>query len=234
MYITCFNRVQNFRVRQRAHILAIERKRESRKKPPSHKINFTDINQFTTPVKYQPQIRQHAFDYKKTLPQSPTMKVALMGRMIGQLLRDPTTHKSMTGCLRRITEKKCTKMNENEEESCNKLQLAVLRICGYRAVKHFEKLHDAVQKLKSNYTIRSAAKKLNISYSKLHGMLAFTSKSTRAITDNEKHRVSEHYRSNSVTLQLPYKQFAKNHYLRSTLEVAFHTYVQECSIEVRV
>ena len=49
--------------------------------------------------------------------------------------------------------------------------------------------------------------------------------SERNISEEDKLRVHQVYSSNCISLQLPFKKYAKYHYLRSTLAVAYHEYV---------
>ena len=48
-----------------------------------------DLVPYETPLKYKPQIRQRTHDLKRNLPKAKELQVAVVGHVVGKLLRSP-------------------------------------------------------------------------------------------------------------------------------------------------
>ena len=81
--------------------------------------------------------------------------------------------------------------------------------------------------MRQKFSIQGAAKKLNMNYSELHHMITQCQKSSRNVCELNKKVALDFYTSHRITLSLPFKKYAKNLYLQSTLGVAFEEYVRE-------
>ena len=75
-------------------------------------------------------------------------------------------------------------------------------------------------------SIRQAAKRRDIHYSSLHRMMTVHDRSMRHVTDEHREKVHTFYSSMSISLQLPYKKYAKFYYLRTPLAVAYEEYAK--------
>ena len=103
----------------------------------------------------------------------------------------------------------------------------LLNIRKYRLQKHVERLKKSVKEMRQKFSIWGAAKKLNMNYSELHHIITQCKHSGRNVSELNKKNALEFYASHRITLSLPFKKYAKNMYLRSTLGVAYEEYVRK-------
>ena len=93
------------------------------------------------------------------------------------------------------------------------LQQIILRIQKYQANKNIDHLTTCINELKQMTSIQQAAKRLDIHYCSLHRMMTVCDQSMRSVTDEHREKVHTFYSSMSISLQLPYKKYAKFYYL---------------------
>lgn len=184
---------------------------------------FEEDTEYVTPYKYKKQIRQRTFDLARKLPNSPGLKTAVVSRCVKKLINSPSTRLEMTRVIKRYSSHTLLgRFKDNEA-----LQQIVLRIRKYKANKNVSRLNACVNDLKQMTSIRQAAKRLNIHYSSLHRMMTVRDRSMRRVTDLNRKNVRTFYSSMSISLQLPYKKYAKFYYLRTPLAVAYEEYAQK-------
>ena len=105
------------------------------------------------------------------------------------------------------------------------LQNMYQKIIKYKSNKDYIRLNQTVKQVMKNSSLRGAAKNLNIPYTALQQLMNIKKQSERNISEEDKLRIHQVYSSNCISLQLPFNKYAKYHYLRSTLAVAYHEYV---------
>ena len=65
-------------------------------------------------------------------------------------------------------------------------------------------------------------------YSHLHRLLSISQKPhARSLTKSSKANIVKFYKSNKISMQLPFKRYSKFYYLGTSLAVAYDTYVRE-------
>ena len=139
--------------------------------------------------------------------------------MVKKALACDETKDKMTGILNQIH--KTVPPRDNKV-----LQSIYRKIIRYKTSKNYFLWNHMVKELKKRSTIREAAKNLNISYTTLHRLITKRERSEKKITREDKLRVLEFYSSSQISLQLPHKKYAKYHYLRSSLAVAYDQYFE--------
>ena len=226
-------RVQRYRERKHAKkIAALKRrsqrelsKRHSTLSPPksSNSSKMTPVThaEICTPICYKAQIRQRTYDCRIRLPKSPTLKTAVVNRLVKDLLMNPQTEKKMSACLSSLA--RYSKPIPVDKE----LHRDLMKLKKYRTKKKLSEVSALAAKIKSNYSIRAAARELNIEYSVFYNLMHFKSKSDRQVTELQMRRVKQFYARNHISMRLPYKKYAKNMYLRDTLSVAYEAYMKE-------
>ena len=172
-----------------------------------------------TPPVYKKRIRQRVHTCKRQLPKEAKYRCHVLGRMVKKALLCEETRRTMTGILNKIH-----KTVPNRDNKA--LQTIYRRIIKYKTSKNYLLWSHFVKELKKRSSIREAAKKLNISYTTLQRLITKRDRGDRKITQEDKSRVIEFYSSSQISLQLPHKKYAKYHYLRSSLAVAYDQYVK--------
>ena len=170
---------------------------------------FEEDTDYVTPDKYKKQIRQRTFDVAQKLPNSPGLKTAVISRCVKKLIRSPSTHLEMTRVINRYSSQTVVARFKDNQV----LQQIVLRIRKYKVNRNVSRLTKCINELKQMRSIRQEAKRLNIHYSSLHRMMTLRDQSMRRVRDEHRVKVHEFYSSMSVSLQLPYKKYAKFYYL---------------------
>ena len=65
-------------------------------------------------------------------------------------------------------------------------------------------------------------------YSHLHRLLLISQKPhSRSLSNSSKANIVKFYRSNKISMQLPFKRYSMFYYLRTSLAVAYDTYARE-------
>ena len=178
--------------------------------------------EYVTPEKFKKQIRQHTSEFNRTFPQCSKLKCAIVNRVVGKLIKSPSTSKTMNSIMSRYI--KVTPKRDNSD-IC--LVHTLMKIQKFRTCKNNTKLAESVNQLKETYSIHSAAKKLNMHYSELHRLLKSRKEHGRSLSIAAKNNVIKSYSSSSISLQLPFKKYTKFYYLRTSLAVAYDTYARE-------
>ena len=104
---------------------------------------------------------------------------------------------------------------------------SLMKIQKYRTTRNNVKLLENVSQLKKTYSIHAAARKLNLQYSHLHRLLKCRQEHGRALSQTAKENVIKSYSCNKMSMQLPFKKYAKFYYLRTSLAVAYDSYARE-------
>ena len=188
----------------------------------SHLKIDNKTNIYKTPEKFLKQIRQHTFDCNSNLPDSKELKCAVLNHVVGKMMKSPST----SGTMSQIMKRHCSfaSMDSNDSD----LVHSVLKIQKYKTSKNILKAVECVALLKKKYSIRNAARKLNMQYSHLHRLLSISQKPhARSLTKSSKANIVKFYKSNKISMQLPFKRYSKFYYLHTSLAVAYDTYVRE-------
>ena len=148
--------------------------------------------------------------------------MAVVSHVVKKLMKDPDTKSKLGSSLSQ--QSFCPQFTSISK--CY-LQQTILKIKKYRAKHNLMKLDAAVQQLKQRYSIRSASKQIGLTYSQLHKLLSFKTNSTRQVTIEDKQCVIETYSQNKITMQFQYCKYAKKHYLRCIMSLAYDDYVTE-------
>lgn len=194
-----------------------------RKSPLRHLECSSQQSPFRTPQNIKKKIRQRVHKVstgKAALPQNKEFACHVVGKMVQRKLRSPSTK----GTMSKILDRHHTQVEKPINPAIQKIYRRIIK---YRTNRDNVRLSQAVNDLTSNASIRETAKQLNISYTSLYRLLVLRQFSKRRVTERDKAKVIEFYSSNRMSLQLPYKKYAKYHYLRSTLSVAYDEYVRE-------
>ena len=122
----------------------------------SHLKIDNKTNIYKTPEKFLKQIRQRTFDCNSNLPDSKELKCAVLNRVVGKMMKSPST----SGTMSQIMKRHCSfaSMDSNDSD----LVHSVLKIQKYKTSKNILKAVECVALLKKKYTIRNAARKLNM------------------------------------------------------------------------
>ena len=188
----------------------------------SHLKIDNKTNIYKTPEKFLKQIRQRTFDCNSNLPDSKELKCAVLNRVVGKMMKSPST----SGTMSQIMKRHCSfaSMDSNDSD----LVHSVVKIQNYKTSKNILKAVECVALLKKKYTIQNAARKLNMQYSHLHRLLSISQKPhASSLTKSSKANIVKFYKSNKISMQLPFKRYSKFYYLRTSLAVAYNTYVRE-------
>ena len=188
----------------------------------SHLKIDNKTNIYKTPEKFLKQIRQRTFDCNSNLPDSKELKCAVLNRVVGKMMKSPST----SGTMSQIMKRHCSfaSMDSNDSD----LVHSVLKIQKYKTSKNILKAVECVALLKKKYSIRNAARKLNMQYSHLYRLLSISQKPhARSRTKLSKANIVKFYKSNKISMQLPFKRYSKFYYLCTSLAVAYDTYVRE-------
>ena len=188
----------------------------------SHLKIDNKTNIYKTPEKFLKQISQRTFDCNSKLPDSKELKCAVLNHVVGKMMKSPST----SGTMSQIMKRHCSfaSMDSNDSD----LVHSVLKIQKYKTSKNILKAVECVGLLKNKYSIQNAARKLNMQYSHLHRLLSISQKPhARSLTKSSKANIVKFYKSNKISMQLPFKRYSKFYYLRTSLAVAYDTYVRE-------
>ena len=157
---------------------------------------------------------------KAPFPSDKEYACHVLGRMVKKKLKSPSTSETMS------------KILDRQHTRCQKVPNPVIidiyrKIVKYRNNRNILRLNETVKELKRNATIREAARQLNIQYTSLYRLITYRQgNNKRKLSERDKAKVIELYSSNRISLQLPFKKYAKYYYLRSTLAVAYDEYVR--------
>ena len=177
---------------------------------------------YKTPEKFLKQIRQRTYDCNQNLPESKELKCAVLSRVVGKMMKSPSTSGTMSQIIKRHST--FTSIDSNDSD----LVRSVLKIQKYKISKNILKAVECVTLLKKKYSIRSAARKLKMQYSHVHRLLSISRKAhVRSLSNLSKANIVKCYKSNKISMQLPFKRYSKFYYLRTSLAVAYDTYVRE-------
>ena len=177
---------------------------------------------YKTPEKFLKQIRQRTYDCNQNLPESKELKCAVLSRVVGKMMKSPSTSGTMSQIIKRHST--FTSIDSNDSD----LVHSVLKIQKYKTSKNILKAVECVTLLKQKYSIRSAARKLKMQYSHVHRLLSISHKAhARSLSNSSKANIVKCYKSNKISMQLPFKRYSKFYYLRTSLAVAYDTYVRE-------
>ena len=170
-----------------------------------------------TPDELKKRIRQRVYTCNRPFPKNDRYRCHVLGRMVKRALLSPATRRTMSGILDRL--------NVGVPKRDDKVLQEIFRkIVKYKTSKNYIRWSQVVKELKKKSSIRAAAKRLNISYTTLYRLITKRERE-RKITEEDKLRVFEFYKSSRISLQLPFKKYARYHYLRSSLAVAYEQYL---------
>ena len=144
-------------------------------------------------------------------------------------LNSPSTQNTMSQILDRYGSQTLTKHECNDsQQKVSKLVKSVMKIQKYKWLKNMSKFNECVKQLKVKYSVRDAARTLQMHYSQLHSLLSSKKNPHgRALSQCAKKNVIKCYLGNKISQQLPYKRFEKLHFLCTSLAVAYETYAKE-------
>ena len=111
------------------------------------------INTYKTPEKFLKQIRQRTYDCNQNLPESKELKCAVLSRVVGKLMKSPSTSGTMSQIIKRHST--FTSLDSNDSE----LVHSVLKIQKYKMSQNIVKAVECVTLLKQKYSIQNAARK---------------------------------------------------------------------------
>ena len=145
-----------------------------------------------------------------------------MNCVVGNMFKSPSTRKTMNQIMSHY-------MPIQANRDCNDSHLvhSLMKIQKYRTTRNNVKLLENVSELKKTYSIRAAVRKLNMQYSHLHRLLKCRQEHGRALSQTAKENVIKSYSCNKMSMQLPFKKYAKFYYLRTSLAVAYDSYARE-------
>lgn len=153
------------------------------------------------------------------LPKDKHYACHVVGKLVKNKLRSPTTSNEMSKLLDRDHVRSVPKVD-------SELVKIYHRMIKYKTLKDANRLQSAVRDLKARYSMRDAARQLCIDCTKLRRLSALNELHRRRLKIADKSNVVKFFSSNRVSSQLPFKKYAKNFYLRSTLAVAYSEYVK--------
>ena len=185
-------------------------------------IEDCSLTAYETPERFKKQIRQRTSDCNRSFPESKDLKCAIVNRVVGKMFNSPSTNTTMNQIMSRYMPREV-----NRDHNHSHLVHSLIKIQKYRTVRKNDKLIESVAQLKKFYSIRSAARKLNMQYSHLHRLLKCRQKHSRALSQTAKDNVIKSYSSNKMSMQLPFKKYSKFYYLRTSLAVAYESYARE-------
>ena len=123
---------------------------------------------YKTPEKFLKQIGQRTYDCNQNLLESKELKCAVVSRVVGKLMKSPSTSGTMSQIIKRHST--FTSLDSNDSD----LVHSVLKIQKYKTSKNIVKAVECVTLLKQKYSIRNAARKLKMQYSHLHRLLSIS------------------------------------------------------------
>ena len=145
-----------------------------------------------------------------------------MNHVVGKMMKSHSMSKTMSQIIKRHST--FTSLESNNTD----LVHSVLKRQKYKTSKNILKAVECVRLLKQKYSIRSAVRKLKMQYSHLHRLLSISQKPhARSLSNSSKANIVKCYRSNKISMQLPFKRYSKFYYLRTSLVVAYNTYARE-------
>ena len=144
------------------------------------------------------------------------LKCAIVNRVVGKMFNSPSTHTTMNQIMCRYIP-----IQENLYRNDSHLVHSIIKIQKYRTARNNVKLLESVSQLKKTYSIRAAARKLNMQYSHLHRLLKCRQKHGRAVSKTAKENVIKSHASTKMSMQLPFKKYS---------QVLLLTYIIGCSI----
>lgn len=228
------NRQRKFRQRKRkreeeAMMKRIYRQRQrelvkAKINPPSIVKCVSGCGDYITPEKYKKQIRQRTHECSQLLPKSPGLKGAVVNRLVKKLKNCPSTQPVMKQIVNRYSSP-CRASKPLKKSDA--IQKIVMKIRKHRTNKDKIRLNNCVNELLQISSIRGAAKRLHIPYTTLHRLIKIQEKSVRRVSDLDVQNVRKFYKNSRISMQLPYKKYAKFYYLRSPLAVAYEEYARE-------
>ena len=180
------------------------------------------LTAYETPEKFKKQIRQRTYDCNRSFPESKELKCAIVNRVVGKMFNSPSTHMTMNQIMCRYIP-----IQENRDRNDSHLVHSLVKIQKYGTARKNVKFLESVSQLKKTYSIRAAARKLNMQYSHLHHLLKCRQKHGRALSKTAKENVIKSYSSTNMSMQLPFKKYSKFYYLRTSLAVAYDSYARE-------
>ena len=190
--------------------------------PQSSHTEIDENYSYKTPEKFLKQIRQHTYDCNQNLQESKELKCAVVNRVVGKMMKSPSTSRTMSQIIKRHST--FTSLESNNSD----LVHSVLKIQKYKTSRNILKAVECVRLLKQKYSIQSAARKLKMQYSHLHRLLSISQKPhARSLSNSSKANIVKFYRSNKISMQLPFKRYSKFYYLHTSLAVAYDTYARE-------
>ena len=98
---------------------------------------------YETPEKFKKQIRQRTSDCSRSFPESKELKCAIVNRVVGNMFKSPSTHKTMNQIMSRY-------MPIQANRDCNDSHLvhSLMKIQKYRTTRNNVKLLENVSELK--------------------------------------------------------------------------------------
>ena len=187
-------------------------------KSPTHLKSSLQGYILQTPEQLNKWIRQCVHKCNTTMPKSGPYRCFVLERLVKKALKSHSMSHTMAGVLNRHHA-----IVPNHDHTV--LQNMYWKLIKYKSNKDYIRLNQTVKQLTKNSNLQGAAKILNIPYTALQWLMNIKNQSERNISEEDKLRVHQVYSSNCISLQLPFKKYAKYHYLRSTLAVAYHKYV---------
>ena len=177
-----------------------------------------------TPSKHSGQIRQRYFDVKRKLPRSPSLRSAVAGRLLKNLVKSPSTGSAMLLLIDSFGRKPVRHVDVHERRT---MQSLVLKLKKYKASKNDAKFNDTVRKFKQKYnSVREFSAKIGMHRTQVQRLISVPKRHARAMTQEQRNVVLDCYSSTDFSLQLPFKRHAKFFYLRSSLSEAYAKYAR--------
>ena len=127
------------------------------------------------------------------------------------MIKSPSTRKTMNqkmSCYMPI--------QANRDSNDSHLVHSLMNIQKYRTTRNNVKLLENVIQLKKTYSIRAGARKLKMQYSHFHHLLKCRQEHGWALSQTAKENVIKSYSCNKMSMQLPFKKYAKFYYLRTS------------------
>ena len=135
------------------------------------------------------------------------MKSAVLSHVVGKMMKSPSTSGTMSQIIKQHST--FTSIDSNDSG----LVRSVLKIQKYKTSKNILKAVECVTLLKQKYSIQSAARKLKMQYSHVHRLLSISPKAhARSLYNSSKANIVKCYKSNKISMQLPFKRYLKFYY----------------------
>lgn len=219
--------------KQRARNLATEFDQSGTRVTESH----TKVTQSHGKVtQSHSSVRQRSWEVRKVLAKSPNLKAKTIVNVVRRVAKSPTSKAAFRQALSHsrpaldaikecLIEESVVKQNEEKEMVAKRMKrIGVLRA----KKKHCEARGEAMA-LKSKFSVSEVAKMTGLKYSLVYAMLHWKGKkmSWRKVSVADKNRVKRFFLSNSITMQLPYRRYAKYYYMRLPMIRAHKEYQVE-------